>query len=226
MSPAVPDPVPPLRWRLAHAQVACSTAVDGDLRDPLRRSAWLRKEGIALPCVVPRQVHGTLVIDATAPSELHERADGVVSADPQLALGAYGADCPALCLMSDDALGIAHCGWRGTAAGIVPRLVAAFARCSRRPPASWQAFIGPGISAGCYEVDGPVLAARRWPEGCLRPTSDGHAQLDLTAAIVADLLACGGPLAASSGVCTASDPRLWSYRRRGPGQVQLLAVWR
>lgn len=220
-----------LVWQLPGVCIANSRAVDGDQRDPDRRAAWLarqlaRQQCLARSVVVPQQVHGTLVVDAEASKAERQRADGVVSGDPRFALGAYGADCPAVCLMADDALGIAHCGWRGTAGGIVPNLLNAFARCTRLPRSSWRAFIGPGISGTRYEVDAPVINARVWPVGSVRATTTGHAQLDLTLAITADLVAGDVSAISTASVCTFDDQRLWSYRRCGAGQVQLLALWR
>jgi hypothetical protein len=218
---------PPLRWTLpGGVELAYSAAADGDMRDPGRRDAWLARLGLRRWCVVPRQVHGTRVVDAAADFVALIEADGVVAAGTPAAVGAYGADCPALVLASAQALGIAHCGWRGTAGGIVANLVAAVAACSAEPRARWRAFIGPGISGPCYEVDAPVLGARAWPAEALAPGRPGRAHLDVPAAVAADLRALGIDDVRVSGVCTASDPRLWSYRRRGPGQVQLLAAWR
>jgi len=174
---------------------------------------------------VPRQVHGTLVVAHDA-ADLSQ-ADGVVSRDRGIAMGAYGADCPGLVIATPDALGIAHCGWRGTAGGIVARLSAAIEAVSQSPRGDWHAFIGPGISGPCYEVDSPVLAARAWPVTALSPSAHtGRAYLDLVTAIAADLQAAGVMAVGRSGVCTASDPRLHSFRRQGAGLVQMLIAWR
>jgi YfiH family protein len=208
---------------MAHrVQVAYSTAADGDLREAGRRRAWLRKLKLQ-SCVVPRQVHGTQVVDAR--EDLSE-ADGVVSANPRLALGAYGADCPGVVLAAPDALAVGHCGWRGTAGGMVARLAESLAARSQHPASAWSAFIGPGISGERYEVDAPVLSARTWPAAALQPVRPGHALLDLAVAITADLQAVGVTRIAHAGICTAADDRLHSYRHQGGGVVQLLVAWR
>lgn len=207
--------------------VAGSAAADGDMRLADRRAAWLTEVGIRRPCVVPRQIHGAVVVDANAADPDLAVADGVVSADGAFAVGAYGADCPGLCIVAGQAIGMAHCGWRGTAAGIVGVLIAHLRRAAPTiPPAKWSALIGPGISGPRYEVDAPVLAARAWPAEALALARPGHAQLDLTTAIAADLRAAGVTDVRFSGVCTFDDQRLWSFRRRGAGQVQVLAAWR
>lgn len=217
----------PLRWRLAGCTIAFSTAADGDLREPPRRAAWLAAQGCPHPCAVPAvQVHGTAIADLDA-GDAPAEGDGLLTADPGRAIGVFGADCPGLLLIAPDALAAAHCGWRGAAAGMAGRLAAALARRSAHPPARWRAFVGPGIAPARYEVDAPVLGARAWPAGSLRPGRDAaHAHLDLAAALLADCRAAGVVNAAACGVCTAGDPRLHSFRRHGRRLVQLLAVWR
>src|SRR4051812_17186907 len=90
--PARLAPMLPLRWRIGNeVSLAFSEAGDGDLRQPAPRAAWLRRVGVTATCVVPSQVHGPVIV-AAAGGDL-ARADGVVSADPGLALGVFGADC-------------------------------------------------------------------------------------------------------------------------------------
>jgi copper oxidase (laccase) domain-containing protein len=215
----------PLRWTLGHGvRLAFSEAADGDLRQGQAREAWLRRIGIARPCAVPLQVHGAEVVPATAGET--PRADGLVTRDHLLAVGVFGADCPGLCLAAPDALGVAHCGWRGTAGGIVARLVAAMRATSRQAPSQWRAFIGPGISGPSYEVDAPVLESRRWPPTALSARANGRASLDLAEAIADDLAAAGIGSVLRAGICTRQDPRLHSYRWQGSGPTQLLVAWR
>lgn len=205
--------------------MAWSTAADGDQRDPARREAFARPLLGTRLLVVPRQVHGVLVVahDVTDLSQ----ADGVVTADQLSALGAYGADCPGVVIATPDALGIAHCGWRGTAGGMVERLCSAVEGLSRAPRATWHALIGPGISGPRYEVDGPVLIAHAWPSAALsRAATPGRAQLDLATVLDHDLRRAGLASIQQSGVCTATDPRLHSFRHHGPGLVQMLVAWR
>jgi len=213
-----------LNWELPYGvEVAFSTAADGDLREMTQRQAWLKRIDWPVDCIVPRQVHGTRVVVADNATGLLQ-ADGVVSRTASL--GVYGADCPGLCIATPQALGLAHCGWRGTAGGIVARLVEAVASATTDPRDTWQAFIGPGISAGAYEVDAPVLMARAWPETALSARDPGHAALDLSEAIRCDLTAAGIMHIIASGICTHLDPRLHSYRWQGQGPTQLLAARR
>ena len=215
-------------WALpSGVTVACSAAVDGDMRQADLRATWLAGVGVGRRCVVPRQVHGAVVVDARASADDLALADGVVSVDGSLAVGTYGADCPGLCIVAGTAIGMAHCGWRGTAGGIVGKLIARMCDAVPGiPPADWSALIGPGISGPRYEVDAPVLAARAWPPTALAASRSGHAQLDLTATIAADLRTAGVSDVRFSDVCTYDEHQLWSFRRRGAGQVQVLVAWR
>jgi copper oxidase (laccase) domain-containing protein len=217
--------LPALRWELPYGvRIAYSTAADGDQRDEPRRLAFARPLIGERRLVVPRQVHGIAVVDDRA--EDLSQADGVVTADAGTALGAYGADCPGVVIAAPDAVGIAHCGWRGTAGGMVGVLCAAVAARSRAPRASWHAFIGPGISGPRYEVDAPVLSARAWPMDSLSSAErSGHAHLALATVLRRDLIEAGISQIINSGICTCDDPRLHSYRHRGPGAVQLLLTW-
>ncbi len=175
--------------------------------------------------MVPRQVHGVLVVAQDVPDM--SQADGVFSTDPQIAIGVYGADCPGVVIATPDTLGIAHCGWRGTAGGMVERLCSALEGVSKTPRSAWHALIGPGISGPRYEIDAPVLSAHAWPAAALAPSPTlGRAHLDLATVLDHDLRHAGIQAIQHSGVCTASDPRLHSFRHGGAGVVQLLVAWR
>jgi copper oxidase (laccase) domain-containing protein len=213
-----------LRWRLPlGVHVAFSTRADGDVRDPQRRQAWLGGLGVSGTAVVVRQVHGARVVPAV-PGPAAD-ADGLTTARPGPPLVVFGADCPGVCLAAPDALGMAHCGWRGVAGGMVAALVESLAARSRHPRSAWQAFVGPGVHPDDYEVDGPVLTARAWPGSALRPARPDRARLDLPAAIAADLAACGVAVVTCATQSTSRDGRLWSYRTHGEGLVQGLAAW-
>lgn len=216
-----------LGWDLGHGvRAAFSVAADGDLHDRDRRNVFAAGLGIdSARLAVPRQIHSAAVVEAD-PSQVAV-ADGLATGDAGIAVGVFGADCPGIVLAAPDALGAAHCGWRGTAAGMAAALCAAMHVRSRRPPAAWTALIGPGICAACYEVDEPVLAARIWPPGALRPGRDAaHAQLDLATALTHDLRSAGIGTVRTCGICTRCDARLHSYRANGGGLAQLLVAWR
>jgi copper oxidase (laccase) domain-containing protein len=221
--------LPPLAWTVAGVRIVYSESADGDMRDPALRAAFLARVGGPAQCEVPRQVHGRTIAAAGWPTRIpgvHDDADGLYQNFQRgFAIGVFGADCPGLALITPDTLVLAHCGWRGTAAGIVDQACMCLSMVSRHADAH-QALIGPGISRERYEVDAPVIEARSWPEGCLHPNRPGHALLDLPAAIAADCRRNRVGEIIHTGICTAGDPRLHSHRHHGKGIVQMLAAWR
>jgi hypothetical protein len=174
-----------------------------------------------------RQVHGVTVTTAAdvraagAPIE----ADAVVGSERGDVCAICTADClPVLfCARDASAVGAAHAGWRGLAAGVLENTVAAMAA----PAAQLLAWIGPGISQANFEVGDEVraafLAADAGAEGHFRRNHRGRWQADLSA-IARQRLAAAGVGAVFGGKwCTYGDPgRFFSYRR-DPGCGRLVS---
>lgn len=213
----------PLRWQLPHGvSIAMSLASDGDLRNSDARRSWCRRHAIPEPAVL-RQVHGAEVL---SPARDGEDGDALVCEAVGYCLGVFGADCPPLVIAAPSVLAVAHCGWRGTAIGIVANTIACMRRHDNSPGNGWAALVGPGVHPDDFEVDAPVLGARAWPAGCLRQGRAGHAWLDLPAAVAADCIAHGVHNVARTTLTTSRDARLRSHRRDGPGHPHLLVAWR
>ncbi|WP_322033085.1 peptidoglycan editing factor PgeF [Paraburkholderia sp. J76] len=118
------------------------------------RAAWLK------------QIHGPVVVDAAqalaaaragAPLE----ADASVTAEPGIACTVMVADCMPVLLCDGEgrAVGAAHAGWRGLAAGVIERTaqrVAALAGCAA---ADLHAYLGPAIGPTAFEVGADVRDA-------------------------------------------------------------------
>lgn len=193
-------------------------------RRALRRALLLPVEPLWM-----RQVHGTGVVgaeDVPEPGAV-PTADAAVCRAPGRVLAVLTADCLPIVLAARDgtAIGIAHAGWRGLAAGVLEAALEALAL----PSAEVVAWIGPGISAASYEVDEPVRAAFAGAPGATRAftaTGDaGHWHCDLPALAEARLRTLGVGGVEQSGLCTFSDPdRFYSYRRDGEtGRMATLA---
>lgn len=205
--------------------VRYSTVDDGDLAGCDHRQAFTRACLGRRPLACLHQEHGTRIRSVDGPPPPGTRGDGLVTTRNDLALGVFGADCPGLVVVAAGVLAVAHCGWRGTAAGIVGRLLAMVGRHCRQPPSAWSALVGPGISGSRYEVDRPVLDAGSWHPAVLRPGRPGHWWLDVPGQVAHECRRCGVGRVETSGVCTATEPRLHSYRHQGPGPSQLLVAW-
>lgn len=257
-----------LFWALGEGGgAAFSTRDDGHMFDEKLRSAWLASlhtaRGAPRAAIMAGCVHKPLVkVITPAMAEEASHCDGgsvVSGVDGLVACGsvsggltllAPGADCPGIAVQAGpECIGVAHCGWRPTAGGMVSVLVtsmeeaAAAAGVSLPPRSEWSAVVGPGISGEHYEVDGPVLESRDWPEpslsGVREVTAEDEAlgrgkagprvHLDLRAALRCDLEEEGLPAASIvvSEPCTWEDERLRSHRQdRGvKGVNQALAAW-
>jgi YfiH family protein len=162
--------------------------------------------------VMGRQVHAAELRWHDGPQEPRVYVDGVRSpdevdahatAETDLAPLVMVADCLPVALAGPSGVAMAHCGWRGLAAGVID--VAASAVDAR------AAAIGPGIGPCCYEVGEEVLDAFEHLDG----VATGR-MLDLTAIATRQLSARGVQTIESSGLCTSCNPELFfSHRRDG-----------
>jgi len=161
------------------------------------------------------QVHGADVVVATpapVPAE-RPRADAVVTASLGLTLLVRAADCvPVLLVAAEGVVGAAHAGRPGLVAGVVPATVA---RMRELGAGAVEAWIGPHVCGGCYEVP----AQMREEVAAVVPaahaeTTWGTPSVDLGAGVRAQLEELGVTVYDASR-CTREDPGLYSYRRDG-----------
>src|SRR5258706_3440629 len=150
--------------------------------------------------VTLNQVHGRRII--TIPRGIEDAAlmamqtnrpdaDGLVSAEPDIALVVRAADCVPL-LMADrrtGAVAAVHAGWRGTASRVAVAAIETMGREIGTRPEDVVVAVGPAIGPWCYEVGTDVVDAfssagheryliERWflappaPRGGFRPIPD------------------------------------------------------
>lgn len=148
--------------------------------------------------VLLRQRHGTDILDAAAVAAARgagpaPEADGAVASGRGALLRVVVADCVPLFLADREhrAVALVHAGWRGAAAGIVPRALSAL-RERGVPGGSLVAWAGPSIGPCCYEVGGEVIDAFRGEAAASRGRS-GRWMLDLYATIRGQLRRGGVP---------------------------------
>ncbi len=205
------------------------------------RSRVCKATGVSLDSLVlAEQVHGAAVAivgDADAgrgardPEEAVPAADALVTTSSVVALGALGADCPLVILADGDAraLGIAHSGWRGTAAGVVPATVAALGGLGIDAGCLWAA-VGPAICVCCYEVGEDVRAGfDDWlaRDGGVFAEREGKLFLDLKGAIGRQLLDSGlvAERISIAPHCTACGTSpFFSYRKEGAGAGRFAGI--
>ncbi len=181
------------------------------------------------------QVHGIEVFDADGvpgqqrapigrqhaePGMQAPTADAVITTTPGRVLALLTADCVPIVIASScgRALGLAHAGWRGLAGGIVEATLQRLQRAVQGS-ATWRAWIGPCIGPQVYEVGEDVyraFAVPPAPEALVpRPGAPGKWLCNLPLLARARLQAAGVEQVETSGWCTVSDSRFYSYRRDG-----------
>lgn len=174
-----------------------------------------------------RQVHGVTVVNASeAPAGAD--ADASFTKTNNVVCAVMAADCMPVLFAdaSGTAVGIAHAGWRGLAAGVIEATVHAMA-----VPADRQiAWLGPAIGPEVYEIGAEVratfLARDARSESAFAPTRPGHWNLDLYAVARQRLAAQGITRVFGGGFCTATDSsRFFSYRRDKASERMAAVIW-
>ncbi len=220
------------------ARASLDLALAGDGRTAERDENY-RRVASFLPSapVLLRQVHGRDVIMLDRGSVHAARiappvADAAVTALPNVVCAVLTADCLPVLFADRDgqAVGAAHAGWRGLAAGVLEATVAALAQLGVPAPrlAVW---LGPAIGPAAFEVGADVVSAF-----CARDAAASSAFVACSAGKWrADLYALARRRLAAAGVaqitggthCTFSEgDRFFSFRRDREAGRQGAFVWR
>jgi polyphenol oxidase len=173
------------------------------------------------------QVHGTDVIELAAMAP-QRPADAAITRQPRRVCVVQVADCMPVLFAARDAsaVGIAHAGWRGLAAGVLEATVSRLSVL----PADLVAWLGPAICAEHFEVGGEVreafIARDAGAADAFAANARGRWQCDL-AALVRRRLAALGITAVSGGAwCTHADRgRFFSFRRDGQCGRMAALIW-
>ena len=179
--------------------------------------------------VLTRQTHTDIVL---AVDESHKgrglfspdlpECDGLVTNTPGVGLVVFTADCTPLLLWDavTGAVGAAHAGWRGTAAGIGAKTVKAMVENFGCRPENIHAAIGPNIGQCCFETDRDVPDAMLAAFGheakvYIRQKGEKY-YANLKELNALSLRRAGVKTIEISEDCTACRPdRFWSHRRVG-----------
>lgn len=169
--------------------------------------------------VFMEQVHGRTIalVDGSTVGQ-PEATDGLVTAEPGLALVVLVADCVPV-LLADPVAGVVaavHAGRVGARVGVVPAalrtMVEAGADVSRV-----EAFLGPAVCGACYEVPAAMQAdvERHLPDSACRSRT-GKPALDLRAGLWRQLADSGVAKIGIDPRCTIEERELFSHRRNNP----------
>ncbi|MDW3218508.1 MAG: laccase domain-containing protein [Acidimicrobiales bacterium] len=208
-----------------HARVRVSTRAEGDFHVDLDAAELAaRRQGfMAGPWTWLRQVHGCDVVAVdVAGAGAGSAADASVTDQPGAVLAVQTADCAPVVLVAEGAVAVAHAGWRGIVAGVIPNTVDALRARSHGPV---RAVLGPVVRPHAYEFgedDLATVAALVGPEVRAR-TATGRPALDVAAAVAASLGAAGVEDLLDLGLDTADDD-WFSHRVRGDAGRQVTTV--
>lgn len=184
------------------------------------------------------QVHGTRCVVAKVGTGLEE-ADAAVTADPGLSLAIQVADCLPVLLAALDAqhralaVGGAHAGWRGLAAGVLETTVARLRE--QAPGCRIRAWLGPCIGADAFEVgrevreafDAEALADPALLRYAPRADGDPRWRADLQGLAAQRLARLGIHSVLRERACTLSEAsRFFSFRRDGARSGRMVACIR
>lgn len=161
------------------------------------------------------QCHGSDVAVVTEKPDGPLVVDGVVTAEPNLALAVLVADCTPI-LLSDDRAGVigaVHAGRPGMTKGVVSQAISAMRDLGA---SRITAAVGPSVCGRCYEVPLEMReeAAEVSPES-RTVTWTGTPAIDVAAGVVAQLHGAGIDEITWVPGCAREDESLFSYRRDG-----------
>jgi YfiH family protein len=174
------------------------------------------------------QVHGTRVADLDVVAGSATPADAMLTRRAGTVCVVQVADClPVLFAAADgSAVGAAHAGWRGLAAGVLETTVARLGN----DPQRLLAWLGPAIGAEHFEVGEEVRTAFTTRDAhsaaAFTRNSRGRWQCDLIALAHRRLAAAGVRNISGGSWCTYTDRvRFFSYRRDGQCGRMAALVW-
>lgn len=209
----------------------------GDAPEAVARNRALLAAAIGATPVFLTQTHGTRVVrltmaDATADAPTRA-ADASFTTEPGVACAVQVADCLPVLFAAPGgrAVGAAHAGWRGLAAGVLEATVGALCEAGGCAPAELQAWLGASIGPARFQVGVDVLEAfgsdaRAAAAPRFTPEQPGKWLADLPLLAIERLRAAGVGSVGGGGWCTASDPsRFFSFRRDRVTGRMAAVVW-
>jgi YfiH family protein len=212
--------------RGACASLNLATHVGDDPAAVAENRARLRRRLPAEPLWL-NQVHGTAVARAeSAPGGA--TADAAVTAVRRTVCAVMTADCLPVLLCADDAsaVGAAHAGWRGLAAGVLEAAVSALGT----PPQRLMAWLGPAIGPASFEVGDEVrqVFVRQAPHaaGAFAARGSGKWLADLYELARQRLEAAGLERVYGGAYDTFAQADVFFSYRRAPGAGRMASlVW-
>lgn len=178
--------------------------------------------------VLTRQTHSDIVRQVTSKdargfdNHAYPECDALITNTPGTALAVFTADCTPVLLYDPvtGAVGAAHAGWRGTAAGIAGKTALAMQSAYGCKPEDIRAAIGPNIAKCCFQtdIDVPQAMLEAYGEAARESIrlSGSKYYVNLKKINALSLRQAGVVSIEISNLCTACQPdRFWSHRITG-----------
>jgi len=132
----------------------------GDKAESVARNRGLLEEALGLARLTTlTQVHSDRIHRVPFEDKGAHEGDALHTPEPWIGLGVKVADCLPVYVFARDAscVGIAHCGWRGTAAGTAGKLATRMSEQYGLPAFELRFTTGPCICPDCYRVGTEVF---------------------------------------------------------------------
>ena len=207
----------------------------GDDPDAVKENHRLVYENFnidAAQVISPHQVHKNHVarVGSQHGGSIIPATDALITNVPGAVLLLRFADCVPVLIYDPihHAAGLAHAGWRGIAACVVPACIQAMKReFGSHPPDMW-ASIGPAICQKHYAVNIDVVDAINAvvpPSANITGTSSGQWYADLPGAVGAQLRILGFQQVNHASLCTACHTEEWYSHRAESGTTGRFGVF-
>ncbi len=202
------------RYAFSDSSAGTMSPTVGDGDHTRHRAALAAAVGVAPDRIAwMDQVHGDVVVTATAPADPPPACDGVVTTEPGLGLGVLAADCVPVLLASPGGVAAAHAGRAGVVNGVVVATARRLLEVTGDDVTDLDVVLGPAIGPCCYEVSedvaDEVVAAIGGAVGrrVRTTTTWGTTSVDLPGAVVAQLDVLGVHRIRRAGACTRCGGR-------------------
>lgn len=205
----------------------------GDEASALAENRRRLESFLPAPSTWLTQVHGAnvAVLTARSPHAPSPVADAAVTRDPGVVCAVLTADCLPV-LLADrrgNAVGVAHAGWRGLAAGVLEATITALDVLGIAA-GDMMAWLGPAIGPDRFEVGADVrdrfCADDPTAEASFTPRRPGKWNADLFALARTRLARAGVSRVTGGGHCTHADAaRFFSHRRERDTGRMATAIW-
>ncbi|TSC60701.1 MAG: hypothetical protein Greene041662_130 [Candidatus Peregrinibacteria bacterium Greene0416_62] len=159
-----------------------------------------------------QQMHGNRTVIVRKRMERTEKADGLITDQPNLVLTIRIADCQPLIIYAPEAniVGLLHIGWKSLVCGAIPKFFEALIANHKSPIANCLVGIGPCLCTRCAEFSNPLSELPGIPPDLV---NDKYA--DLRTWADRQLITAGVPKNHIERIedCTRCHPeKYWTYR--------------